>query len=161
MDAVIAAGVSWTEKELAIRALEVNGVVDPNDLIDAARDKTHPCHRDFTWDINKAAQERWRDQARSLIRKCRFEVRYDEVTQPVVRYVPSPDSDLDTFTSLPKIRSQEKNSVVLLAELRMLSGLCSRVYGIALAKQNIVGAGVASQLGVIRDMVNELKEEME
>lgn len=151
---------AWSEKEASIRALERGGKVDPVDLIEAARDPGHPCHDEFTWDIDAAAQERWRDQARSIIRKCKFDVVYEDVTTPVVRYVPCGDDDT-TFLSLPKLRSSSTVSAVLSAELKMLHGLSARVYGIALAKQNIVGAGVVGELGLIRDQLGVLKESME
>lgn len=152
--------ISWAVKEAAIRSLERNGRVDPADLIAAAKDPSHPCHDDFTWDIEKAAAERWRDQSRALIRKCKFEVLVEEVTTPVVNYVPSV-SDESVFVSLPKVRSASKTSAVLLSELKMLHGLASRVYGIALSKQNIVGEGVVAELGAIRDQIGVLKEAME
>lgn len=151
---------TWAEKEAAIRALERKGRIDPIDLINAARDPQHPCHDDFTWDIEAAANERWRDQARSIIRKCKFEVIYEDVTTAVVQYVPCGDDDA-VFLSLPKIRSSSTTSAVLSAELRMFHGLASRVYGIALSKQNIVGSAVVSELGAIRDMIGALKDSMD
>ena len=152
--------ISWKEKERAIRSLESKGKINPLDLIEAARDPDHPCHSDFTWDVETAAAERWRDQARALIRACKFEVLVEDVGERVVQYVPSGDDDA-LFLSLPKIRSSEKTSEVVLAEVSMLLGLASRVYGIALAKQGIVGAVVVSQLGSIRDQVAEIKANME
>mgnify|MGYP006899666155 CR=1 FL=1 len=151
---------AWSEKEAAIRALERGGRVDPVDLIEAARDPNHPCHEEFTWDIDTAANERWRDQARSIIRKCKFDVVFEDVTTPVVQYVPCSD-DSSVFLSLPRIRSSSKTSAILTAELRMLHGLASRVYGIALSKQNIVGSAVVAELGSIRDQLGVLKGSME
>lgn len=151
---------SWKEKEAAIKALERGGKVNPLDLIQAARSPDHPCHNDFTWDIQAAAEERWRDQARAMIRRCKFDVIYEDVTTPVVQYVPCGD-DETVFLSLPKIRSSSKTSAVLSAELKMLHGLASRVYGIALAKQNIVGTSVVSELEAIKNQLAALKESME
>jgi hypothetical protein len=98
---------TWEEKESAIRALERQGKVNPVDLIEAAKSPDHPCHNDFTWDIQAAAEERWRDQARAMIRRCKFDVIYEDVTTPVVQYVPCGD-DETVFLSLPKIRSSSK-----------------------------------------------------
>ena len=151
--------VSWKEKEAAIRALEKNGQVDPVRLIEAARNPEHPCHSDFTWDIKQAASERWRDQARELIRSVKFEVIVEDVGNPVCMYVPSGDDDA-VFMSLPKIRSKAQASAVVLAEVAMLLGNASRAYGIALAKTNIVGAGVVAQLLAIREQVASLKAEL-
>ena len=152
--------MKWTVKAAAIRALERGGKVDPAELIEAAKDPKHPCHGDFTWDIKQAAVERWRDQARALIRQCKFEVLVDDVTTPVVQYV-STGTDDKLFMSVPKIRSLSKASAVMLAELASLHGAASRAYGIAIAKQNIVGVEVGVGLGVIRDQVAALKAGLE
>lgn len=151
---------SWKQKEAAIRALERNGRVNPVDLIEAAKSPDHPCHNDFTWDIQTAAEERWRDQARSIIRQCKFEVVYEDITTPVVSYVSCGD-DTGLFLSLPKIRSSLKVSLVLATEVKMLHGMASRVYGIALSKQSIVGADVVAQLESIQTQLATMKATME
>lgn len=150
----------WSDKEAAVKALERNGKVDPRDLIEAARDPSHPCHGDFTWDIQTAAAERWRDQARYIIRQCKFEIVVGEVTTPVVHYVASPKEESDEFVSLPKMRGTEKTLAVLAAEVAMLHGVAARVYGIALAKKQFVGDRVVSQLDSIRAHCAAVKEEM-
>lgn len=152
--------VSWEVKEAAIRALEKNGRVDPVELIEAAKDPEHPCHGDFTWNIKQAAAERWRDQARALIRSVKFEIKVENIGKSVCMYVPSGDDDA-VFVSLPKIRSKAQASAVVLAEVAMLLGNASRAYGIALAKTGIVGEDVVAQLKLIRDQTASLKEELE
>ena len=148
------------KKEAAIRALEKKGKVNPRDLIKAAKDPRHPCHDDFTWD-DSAAAEKWRHhQAKELIRELRFNVVVDEVRFGVVAYVSSPDSDA-TFDSLPKMRGVVKVSALLGAEVDMLCGQASRVYGIAVAKQNIVGAKTVAKLRIVRDTLAALKEELQ
>ncbi len=149
--------VKWSEKEKAIQALENKGKVDPDDLIAAARAKEHPCHGDFTWDVKQAAAERWREQARSLIRRCSFLVQVEDVGERVVSYVPSPKSEEKTFANLRKERSTTKVSHILRAEIEMLHGLASRVYGIALAKSGMVDGGLVASLGAIRDQLAVLK----
>lgn len=93
----------WTDKEAAIKALERGGRVDPNDLIKAARNPDHPCHGDFTWDVDQAASERWRDQARYLIRQCKFEVLVEDHGPRSVTYYVSEAGETDVFQSLPKM----------------------------------------------------------
>lgn len=151
--------IAWKDKENAVRALEKKGKVDPAELIEVARDPSHPCHADFTWDVDTAAAERWRDQARLLIRRCKFEVIVDDVTQPIVRYVESPEDD-KVFSSLPKIRSTSKVSSVMLRELSMLHGNAARVCGIATSKAGIVGDAVVIELRSIRDQVAFLKDSL-
>ena len=152
--------VKWAEKEAAIRALEHKGRVDPLELIEAARDPSHPCHGDFTWDMEQAAAERWRDQARAIIRKCKFEVLVEDVTERVVQYIESPDEDDSTFLSLSKVRSASKTSAVMASELASLHGLASRVHGIAISKVNIVGTGVVARLKSICGELAALKKDL-
>jgi hypothetical protein len=84
----------------------------------------------------------------------------EDVTESVVHYVPSVDDD-PLFVSLPKLKGKKKTKAAMLTELNMLLGLVSRIRGIALAKQNIIGGNVASEMSVISDMVKALKAEME
>jgi len=153
--------VRWKDKEASIRALERDGRVDPEDLIKAARSPSHPCHEDFTWDVEKAARERWRDQARAIIRRCQFEVIVEELTEPVVRYVPTDDDDDGTFLSLPKIRSVTRVSNMLAAEVAMLHGMAARVYGIALAKSGMIDGKHITTLRNVRDTLRGLNEELQ
>ena len=152
--------MTWKEKEAAIIALEKNGRVDPNDLIEAAKSPNHPCHEDFTWDVGKAAAERWRDQARSLIRRVHFEVQIEDTTERVVMFVPNDDSDDHHFDSLPKIRSKVRTQDVFIQEIKMLHGLTNRVYGIALAKKSALGADKVSRLKSMRDDLAEMLSEL-
>ena len=153
--------IKWAKKEAAIRSLERGGKVDPLDLIDAAKDSSHPCHGEFTWDVKQAAKERWRDQARKLIRRCTFEVTVEDVTSPVVQYIAHPAADIDMFVSVPKLRGKAQVTAMMLTEVNMLLGLASRIHGVALAKQGILGPAVAGQLASIVDLTKILKEEME
>lgn len=150
----------WSDKEAAIRALEKNGRVDPNDLISAAKHRSHPCHRDFTWDVERAAEERWRDQARYLIRKCRFEVTFEDVTSPVVQYVAS-NSEESVFLSLPKMKGKAAVRETMQVELDSLLGNVARVRGIANSKQNILGRKVISTLNTIYSLVEGLRDDLE
>jgi len=153
--------VRWKDKEASIRALERDGRVDPEDLIKAARSPSHPCHEDFTWDVEKAARERWRDQARAIIRRWQFEVIVEELTEPVVRYVPTDDDDDGTFLSLPKVRSVTRVSNMLAAEVAMLHGMAARVYGIALAKSGMIDGKHIATLRNVRETLRGLNEELQ
>ncbi len=150
----------WADKAAAIRELEKGGKVDPRDLIKAAKAANHPCHEDFTWDVKTAAAERWRDQARGLIRRVEFEVTVDDATESVVQYVPN-DGDDHQFRSLPKVRSKVVAGDLISNEVAMLHGLASRVYGIALAKENLIGVDCVATLRMVRDTLAALKTELE
>ena len=146
----------WAEKEASIKLLEHNGKIDPLDLIKAAQSPKHPCHEDFTWDVKQAAAERWRDQARELIRRVHYELQVDDATESVVMFVTN-EGDDHQFRSVPKIRSKLQADGVLATEVAMLHGLASRVYGIALAKQGLVGADAVATLRTVRDTLATLK----
>lgn len=143
----------WTDKEAAIKALERGGHVDPNDLIKAARNPDHPCHGDFTWDVDQAASERWRDQARYLIRQCKFEVLVEDHGPRSVTYYVSEAGETDVFQSLPKMRSATTVSDVFDSELASLQGVLARVLGIAEAKRAVIGDEAVKSL---RQMSNTL-----
>jgi len=150
---------TWKQKAKAIRALEKNGKVDPEELVKVAQSPNHPCHGDFTWDVQQAAKERWRDQARHLIRRVYFEVQVEETTERVVAYVPN-KGDAHLFQSLPKVRTKLRAGDVLIREIAMLYGVAKRAYGIALAKQRMVEPDVVARLRTIRDTAEELKAEL-
>jgi len=152
--------IPWADKEAAIRALEKDGRVDPWKLIDAASDPKHPCHGDFTWDVEEAARERWWEQAAALIRGCKFIVQVEDVGEPVVMYVSHPDTDIKEYVSLPKMRKKADTIGVVLAEVRQLCGDASRAYGIALSKSNIIGPSASQQLLRVRDQLFGLREEL-
>jgi hypothetical protein len=149
----------WQDKEAAIRALEFNGTVNPDDLIEAARDESHPCHGDFTWDVQAAAEKQWRNEARQLIRRCNFEVVYDDVTHPVVAYVSEPTGD--AFYSLRRERSVSRVSSTLVDELTSLLGYTARVHGIAMAKRGIVGDRVVDAIGDVRGRIRGILDGLE
>lgn len=46
--------------------------VDIDEAVAAAKDPKSAMHKYVTWDVQEAAQERWRDQIRSLIRTVRY-----------------------------------------------------------------------------------------
>ena len=149
------------EKMLAVQALEKNGRIDPDDLIEAARDPKHPCHDDFTWDISAAARERWREQARELIREVKFSVEVVDVGQREVTYYVSEQNEGEspTFRSLPAIRSVRTMEPILNTELRQLLGCASRVLGIAEAKTGILGSEPAKVMRSVCGMIRGLLEQ--
>ena len=152
--------IPWAVKEAAIRSLEAGGKVDPADLIKAARKPSHPCHGDFTWDVDAAAEERWRDQARALIRTCSFEVQVEEVGQRVVNYVASGDDD-SLFVSVPKLRGKNKIQALFLSEVAMLLGNASRVVGLATAKSGLIDVEILLPMEEIQRRIRAVKESLE
>lgn len=56
-------------------AKENGGILTPTAVVQAARNPDHVLHGEFTWNEKEAAEERWRDVARSLIRRYGVPVR--------------------------------------------------------------------------------------
>lgn len=146
---------SWSEKVAAIKAVARNGIVDPRDLIEAARNANHPCHEDFTWDVESAAAERWRDQARALIRRVKFEVVMDDVSISVPQYVAETRDDEPLFTSITRMRSTESVSDLLASEMAMLLGNARRVRGIAASRKEVIGEEMFAKLQAICTMIEQ------
>lgn len=59
----------------ALQAIEKanDGTIPVEAVIATARNSGSPLHPWFTWDVQQAAEERWRDQARYLVRSVRIE----------------------------------------------------------------------------------------
>jgi hypothetical protein len=54
--------------------------IDPEDVVDVAKDPSHPLHDAFEWDDTEAARQYRLEQARYLIRAVRIVV---EDTEPI------------------------------------------------------------------------------
>ena len=149
------------EKLAAIQAIERDGRVDPNVLIQHAKDPMHPCHGDFTWDVEAAARERWLDQARSLIRSFRFEVEVeDRGPVSVAYYVPVGSKETGSeYQRTSTIRRKADVSTMFVAEVRALHGLASRVLGIAEAKRSQIGDEKVETLNTACRMLGGLIDE--
>jgi hypothetical protein len=61
-------------KYLEKMARQNNGVLLIDDVIAVAKDETNILHRYFEWDDTEAAKQFRREQARSLIQKCKITV---------------------------------------------------------------------------------------
>ena len=85
------------------------GTVTPAEVVKAARSKDSPLHPYFTWDVKEAAQLRWLDEARALIRRVRVEVTVQDVTLQAIAYARDPRSDKQEsrYVSTVEARSDE------------------------------------------------------
>jgi hypothetical protein len=61
-------------KYLEQMARRNNGVLMIDDVLSAAQDENNILHRHFEWDDSEAAKQYRREQARSLIQKCKITV---------------------------------------------------------------------------------------
>lgn len=62
-----------TARDALWRMFVRDGSITPEAVVAEARDETSPeysnLHKYFTWDVQQAAEERWREQAKGLIRR--------------------------------------------------------------------------------------------
>jgi hypothetical protein len=80
------------EKSNYIRSLaDARGYIEPSRVVEAARDPDNPLHDEFEWDIDKAAEQQWIEQARRLIRLVKVEITVEHREIRAVGYVVDPD----------------------------------------------------------------------
>ena len=56
--------ITKDKADFIISLAEPNGYINPETVIEAARNPQSPIHNEFTWDIQEAARTLWIDQAR-------------------------------------------------------------------------------------------------
>lgn len=85
------------------------GRLTPELVVEAAKSKDSPLHTHFTWDVKKAAHERWIDQARTLIRSVKVEITTTQFTVRAPAYVrdPAAAADEQGYASLGRLRTDE------------------------------------------------------
>jgi hypothetical protein len=72
------------------KLVDPRGKLDPEVVVKAARKKNHPLHDYFEWDAKKAAHAYRIDQARTLIREVKVEVKTSVTQVTAVSYVKTP-----------------------------------------------------------------------
>ncbi len=149
-------GNDWAKKEAAIKRIAVNGLVDPRDLVNEARHPQHPCHGDFTWDDAEAADKHRIEQARGLIRRCKFTVEVEDLRPVRVTYYVASPKHPGKFTALPKVKSLDEIDAVFVRELRELRGYAGRVMGIAEAKRGQLNGDILTGLREVCDILDSL-----
>lgn len=141
----------------AIRAIadRNGGRITPDMVVDAARSPASPLHEHFTWDVREAAEERWRDQARALIRAVRVEVTTTEfaVRAPIFVRDPAAPETVQGYVSLGRLRTDEdlaREAVV--AEFARAAAALTRAKAIAAA------LGLADEIEEVRERVLRISE---
>jgi hypothetical protein len=111
--------------------LQREGRLAVDDVIEDGRDPTSPLHGHFTWDIAEAAQERWRDQARALIRRVKIEVTVRQIAVTVPRFVRDP-AEKHVYRSILTVRREEDTSRrVIIDEMNRVVQAARRARAIA------------------------------
>lgn len=129
------------------------GCITPDMVVEAARNPASPLHEHFTWDIREAARERWREQARALIRAVRVEVTTTDFTYRVPVFVRDPvvPENIQGYVSLGRLRTDEELArEALVAEFARAAAVLARARAIAAA------LGLADEIEEVRERVLRL-----
>ena len=109
------------ERKLLMQIARRNGgVLKVDDVLDEAKDETSPLHKHFEWDDSTAADKYRRDQARSLIQKCKITL---VETEPVsIRAFVSLQSDRDAgggYRLTSEVVTDERRRQELLHDIQL------------------------------------------
>lgn len=96
----------------ALEALERDGRLTPESVVEVARSESHPLHSYFTWDDSVAAHKYRVDQARVLIRTVKVQLIVEERNVRVVRYVRDPEAEADQqgYVSVERLRTDSEGA---------------------------------------------------
>ena len=93
-------------------AAENNGELQPQHVVEAAKDRRHPLHKHFEWDDKKAADAFRLDQARSIIRIVRTKIEEDE--PPVRAFYSVKDDNGQRYRAVETVMSSVSLQLALL-----------------------------------------------
>jgi hypothetical protein len=112
------------------------GPITPARVVEEAKQPDSPFHNGFTWDVRQAAEERWADQARYILRSLVIvEVRGTETptTRALVHLGPLGDDEdaLDSqYHYLPDAVENDKVRTAILANAKRDALLFKHKYGV-------------------------------
>jgi hypothetical protein len=122
-------------KAAAIAACrDATGRVTPKAVWQAARDTLNPLHKEFNWDLRKAAEREWERTAAQLIREVKFVVTYEERKVLVPYYVSDPKAVTSTYIQTARVaRNARQSQSVLREEVSAIVARISRALKLAAA----------------------------
>ena len=110
------------------------GRVTPEAVWRAARDPKHILHREFPWDVKKAAEICWNEIAGRIIRECKVTVTISEVRKLLPCYVSDPRTKESGYIATTLVaRREELAEAVLLDEVSRIEGAINRARDLAAA----------------------------
>ena len=116
-----------------------NGELQPQHVVEAAKDRRHPLHKHFEWDDKKAADAFRLDQARSIIRIVRTQIEPDE--PPVRAFYSVKDDSGQRYRAVETVMSSASLQLALLkAAERDLKAFQNRYRAIKDIAENISDA---------------------
>ncbi len=132
------------------------GNLDVRYVVAEAADPDTPGYAYFEWDDAIAGQAHRLEQARTLIRKVKFEVWIEEAKVRTVQYASHPDAEGAAYLSVPRIRKKGLATSVMAAELVRVLGNVDRSLGIARVKAPQLPDGICDGLESVREKVAAL-----
>jgi hypothetical protein len=110
------------------------GRITPQAVWRAARDPKHILHREFPWDVRKAAEICWNEIAQRLIRECKITVTISEIRKILPCYVSDPRTNESSYIATTLVaRREELAEAVLLDEVSRIEGAVNRARDLAAA----------------------------
>ena len=140
------------QQALAAIAERNGGVILPQAVVEAARAKESPLHKHFTWNVRKAAEERWLDQASQLIRKFKVEITVRNFEVKVPAFVRDPKDRVHRrYVSLGRLQSDEEHArEVVIAEFSRAAEAVKR------AKNLAAVLGMETEIEVLQNQIDKL-----
>lgn len=117
----------------AIASLEnQHGQVTPERVLEAAIDPASPLHKCFEWNDEKAGHAYRIDQARSLIRRVKYQVTIKETTVSTVKYVHDVRAERDQgYVHVAKLDEEGLAEATVRAEIDRVISMIQRGKNIA------------------------------
>jgi hypothetical protein len=142
------------EKTNYIRTLaDASGYIEPSRLVDVAREPDNILHDEFEWDVQRAAEEQWIDQARRLIRLVRVEITVEHREIRAVGYVIDPDRPPTSrrYVDLTvAARNREQAHEIIRDEMSRITAAVRRAQAIAMV------LGLEDELDRLLDNVRDV-----
>lgn len=127
-----------TKKQLErLKAIEAcadkRGRIAPRTVWQAAKaDKKHPLHNDFDWDVKRAAEAHWDDQASRIIREVKLTIIQEDVKIATPYFVSDPSSKGSAYIpTTMAARREELSEAILLDEVRRIEAAVIRARALA------------------------------
>lgn len=123
------------EQQAALESLaDADNYIEPDDVVEEARDVDSPLHEKFEWTDAEAARIQRLDVARGLIRSLRFEVTVEHHVYAAPRYVVDPDRPPKSkrYAALTSIaRERVLAQQVLVDEMSRITNAIERARAVA------------------------------
>lgn len=124
------------EKVDYIRTLaDARGYIEPARLIEVAREPDNLLHDEFEWDVRRAAEEQWIEQARRLIRLVRVEFTVEHREIRAVGFVVDPDRPPKSrrYVDISMVaRNRAQAHQIILDEMSRITAAVRRAQAIAM-----------------------------